>query len=93
MMDDDHILYSERMLSFYGEKNSKIELLLYFVGDSFIVSACFLPEKQACDRAFSSYELARACFMDALLVMSTKTVDVEKVKRTLLKPPFHPELY
>lgn len=92
-MNDDYILHSERTLSFDDEKNSKIVLWLYAEGDSFVVLAYFSSEKQACDRAFSSYELARACFFDVLLVMSTKNVDVEKVKRTILKPPFHPELY
>lgn len=61
--------------------------------DNYVVAAYHDRPKEGCSHAFATYEEARACYMDALLILTSKDIYFRQVADVITHPPYHPELY
>ena len=62
------------------------------IEDGYLVKAYNSNPKEGCAHAFATYEEARACYLDALLVLTSKGVNFRQVADIITHPPYHPEL-
>ena len=71
----------------YTEKATMQLYLVDDVIDGYLVKAYNSDPKEGCAHAFATYEEARACYLDALLVLTSKDVNFRQVADIIIHPP------